>query len=177
MNTVHSFVNLLSLGAVGGFKPVDMFAALFFFILLLYLLKKFAWGPLMSVMQEREEYVANEIDEAEKSRKEAAIAAEEAAKQLLQTKQEAQKIIDDARDAGVKLEQDIIESARLEAERLKETAQADIQNEKEKAIQALQDQVASLSVLIASKVIEKELNTADQDHLINEYIKEVGEER
>jgi len=174
---VHSFVNLLSLGAVGGFKPVDMFAALFFFILLLYLLKKFAWGPLMSVMQEREEYVANEIDEAEKSRKEAAIAAEEAAKQLLQTKQEAQKIIDDARDAGVKLEQDIIESARLEAERLKETAQADIQNEKEKAIQALQDQVASLSVLIASKVIEKELNTADQDHLINEYIKEVGEER
>src|SRR5690625_7387589 len=87
-----------------------MFAALFFFILLLYLLKKFAWGPLMSVMQEREEYVANEIDEAEKSRKEAAIAAEEAAKQLLQTKQEAQKIIDDARDAGVKLEQDIIES-------------------------------------------------------------------
>lgn len=174
---MHSFVNLLSLGAVGGFKPVDMFAALFFFILLLYLLKKFAWGPLMSVMQEREEYVANEIDEAEKSRKEAAIAAEEAAKQLLQTKQEAQKIIDDARDAGVKLEQDIIESARLEAERLKETAQADIQNEKEKAIQALQDQVASLSVLIASKVIEKELNTADQDHLINEYIKEVGEER
>src|SRR5690625_2126962 len=154
-----------------------MFAALFFFILLLYLLKKFAWGPLMSIMQEREEYVAKEIDEAEKSRKEAAIASEEATAQLLQTKQEAQKIIEDAKNAGVKLEQDIIESARLEAGRLKEAAQVDIQNEKEKAIQALQDQVASLSVLIASKVIEKELNTADQDHLINEYIKEVGEEQ
>lgn len=177
VNTVHSFVSLLSIGAVGGFRPVDTLAALFFFVLLLYLLKKFAWGPLMSVMQEREEFVANEIDEAEKSRKEAAIAAEKAAAQLLQTKQEAQKIIDDAKDAGVKLEQDIIESARLEADRLKVAAQADIQNEKEKAIQALQDQVASLSVLIASKVIEKELNTADQDHLINEYIKEVGEEQ
>ncbi len=177
MNTVHSFVGFLSLGAVGGFRFGDMAVALIFFLLLLYLLKKFAWGPLMSVMQEREEYVANEIEEAEKSRKEAAIAAKEAAAQLLQTRQEAQKIIDDAKDAGVKLEQDIIESARLEAERLKVAAQADIQNEKEKAIQALQDQVASLSVLIASKVIEKELNTADQDHLINEYIKEVGEEQ
>lgn len=177
MNTVHSFVSYLSIGAVGGFRPGDMLAALFFFALLLFLLKKFAWGPLMSMMEEREKLIANEIDEAEKSRKEAAIASEEAAAQLLQTKQEAQKIVEDARDAGVKLEQDIIESARLEAERLKVAAQADIQNEKEKAIQALQDQVASLSVLIASKVIEKELNTTDQDHLINEYIKEVGEER
>jgi F-type H+-transporting ATPase subunit b len=177
VNTVHSFVGFLSIGAVGGFRPGDMLAALFFFLLLLFLLKKFAWGPLMSMMEEREKYVANEIDEAEKSRKEAAIAAEEAATQLLQTKQEAQKIIEDARNAGVKLEQDIIEAARLEADRLKVVAQADIQNEKDKAIQALQDQVASLSVLIASKVIEKELNAADQDQLINEYIKEVGEEQ
>lgn len=176
MNTVHSFVSYLALG-VGGFRPGDMLAALFFFALLLVLLRKFAWGPLMSMMEEREKFVANEIDHAEKSRKEAAIAAEEAKKQLQETRQEAQKIIDDAREAGVKLEQDIVESALIEAARLKEAAQADIQNEKEKAIQALQDQVASLSVLIASKVIEKELNTADQEHLINEYIKEVGEEQ
>nr|WP_155669807.1 F0F1 ATP synthase subunit B [Ornithinibacillus caprae] len=154
-----------------------MLTQLFFFIVLLFLVGKFAWGPVMNMMQKREEYVANEIESAEKSRAEAEKAAKEATEQLKQTKQEAQKIIEDAKNAGVKQERDIIESARLEATRIKEAAQEEIQNEKEKALQALQDQVASLSVLIASKVIEKELNEQDQEKLINDYIKEVGEER
>src|SRR5699024_10527918 len=140
-------------------------------------LKKFAWGPVMNMMEKRENYVANEIDAAEKSRAEAEKAAKDAADQLNNVRQEAQKIIEDAKTAGVRQEQDIIESARAEAERIKEQAQADIQNEKEQAIQALQAQVASLSVLVASKVIEKEINEQDQAEFINDYIKEVGEER
>lgn len=86
-------------------------------------------------------------------------------------------MIEDAKAAGVRQEQDIVEAARKEADRLIQAAQADIQNEKERALQALQDKVASLSVLIASKVIEKEISAQDQEKLINDYIKEVGEER
>ena len=163
--------------SLGGFHGGDMLVQLFFFILLLFLVGKFAWGPVMNMMKKREEYVASEIEAAESSRLEAEKAAKEATEQLKQTKLEAQKIIEDAKSAGVKQEQDIIEAARQEAERIKKSAQQDIQNEKEKALQALQDQVASLSVLIASKVIEKELSAQDQEKLINEYIKEVGEER
>jgi F-type H+-transporting ATPase subunit b len=163
--------------SLGGFHVGDMLVQLFFFLLLLFLVGKFAWGPVMNMMKKREDYVASEIEAAENSRKEAEKAAKEANDQLKQMKLEAQKIIEDAKTAGVKQEQDIIESARLEADRIKKAAQAEIQNEKEKAIQALQDQVASLSVLIASKVIEKELSAQDQEKLINEYIKEVGEER
>ncbi|AXI10626.1 ATP synthase F0 subunit B [Oceanobacillus zhaokaii] len=174
---MHSYVGLLTLGAVGGFRLGDMAAQLFFFLLLLWLLKKFAWGPLMNTMQKREEYVASEIESAEKNRLEAEAASKQAAEQLNQVRQEAQKMIEDAKNAGLKQEQDIIEAARLEASRIKEQAQKDIQNEKEQAIQALQAQVASLSVLIASKVIEKEITAGDQEKLINEYIKEVGEER
>ncbi|MBT2218442.1 F0F1 ATP synthase subunit B [Virgibacillus dakarensis] len=154
-----------------------MLAQLFFFIVLLVLIRKFAWGPLMSMMQKREEYVASEIEAAEKSRAEAERAQEEATVQLKQTKQEAQKIIEDARNVGARQEQEIVDSARKEAERIKRAAQEEIQNEKEKAIQALQDKVASLSVLIASKVIEKEISAQDQEKLINDYIKEVGEEQ
>lgn len=176
--TVLHYTSFLTLSSsIANFNLGDSLVMLFFFALLLVLLKKFAWGPLMKVMQEREEYVANEIEEAEKSRKEAEIAAKEAAAQLKQTREEAQQIIEDARNAGIKQEQDIIRSAQLEAERLIESAQKDIQLEKEKAIQALQDQVASLSVLIASKVIEKELSATDQEKLIKDYIKEVGEDR
>ncbi|WP_405097514.1 F0F1 ATP synthase subunit B [Oceanobacillus sp. FSL H7-0719] len=175
---MHSYINFMTVGAsVGGLRVGDMLVTLFFFLVLLVLLKKFAWGPLMDMMEKRENYVANEIEEAERSRAEAEKSAASAAEQLNQVRQEAQKIIEDAKVAGVKQEQDIIESARLEAERIKKQAQADIQNEKEQAIQALQAQVASLSVLVASKVIEKEINAQDQEKFINEYIKEVGEER
>ncbi len=162
---------------LGGFHVLDMIIMLGFFILLVFLVGKFAWGPVMNMMQKREEYVANEIDAAEKSRADAEKSAKEAAAQLTETKQEAQKIIEDAKSAGIKQEQDIIASAKNEAERIKQSAQEEIQNEKDKALQALQDKVASLSVLIAGKVIEKEISAQDQDQLIEEYIKEVGEEK
>ena len=162
---------------LGGFHVIDMIVMIFFFILLIYLVGKFAWGPVMNMMQKREEHVASEIDAAEKSRAEAERASQEAIERLNQTKQDAQKIIEDAKTAGVKQEEDIIASAKKEAERIKEAAQEEIQNEKDKAIQALQEQVASLSVLIASKVIEKEISAQDQEKLIEEYIKEVGEEQ
>ena len=162
---------------LGGFHLIDMVVMLIFFILLMYLVSKFAWGPVMNMMQKREEYVAGEIEAAEKSRAEAEKASKEAVEQLRQTRQEAQQIIEDAKNAGMKQEQDIVASARKEADRIKLAAQEEIQNEKEKAIQALQDQVASLSVLIARKVIEKEISAQDQDKLIEEYIKQVGEEQ
>lgn len=167
----------LVVGAVANWDIGSMIYMIVFFIVLLWLLKKFAWSPLMDIMEERENYVANEIEAAEKSRKEAEIAAKEAEERLKHTRQEAQAIIEEARETGIRQEREILQAARDEAVRLKEAAKEDIQNEKEKAIQALQDQVASLSVLIASKVIEKEINEQDQEQLISDYIKQVGEER
>src|SRR5699024_10420012 len=185
---------------------------------LVSLIKKFAWGPVMDMMQMREDYVANEIETAENNRQEAEQASKAANEQLQQTKQEATQIIEDAKSTGIKKEEDsvasdikeaekeeneqlqqtkqeakqiiedaktseikqeeyIVASAKKEAERIRESAQADIESEKEIALQAYQDKVASLSVLVASKVIEKEISAEDQDELIAEYIKEVGEER
>lgn len=178
VDTLQSFASFLTINAsMGGLNVGDMLAQLFFFIVLLVLVKKFAWGPVMDMMKKREDHVANEIDQAEKSRKEAEEASAKAQEQLKEVRQETQKMLDDAKSAGKKQEQEIIEAARTEAERIKDAALADIENEKEKAVQALQDQVASLSVLIASKVIEKELSEDDQEQLINEYLKEVGEEQ
>lgn len=172
---MQAFTGLTINAAIGGLQVGDMVTQLFFFIVLILLVRKFAWGPLINTMQKREEYVSGEIEAAEKSRAEAEKAQAEAAEQLKQTKQEAQQMIEDAKSAGTKQEKDIIESARLEASRIKQSAQEEIENEKEKAIQTLQDKVASLSVLIAGKVIEKEISAQDQEELINQYIKEAGE--
>ena len=162
---------------LGGFHVLDTVIMIVFFILLIYLVSKFAWGPVMDMMKKREDYVASEIEAAEQSRAAAEKAQKESIEQLNNTKQEAQQIIEEARSAGVKLEQDIVASAKKEAERIKQSAQEEIQNEKEKALQALQEKVASLSVLIASKVIEKEISAQDQEELIADYIKQVGEEQ
>jgi F-type H+-transporting ATPase subunit b len=168
----------LVLGAAGGgFNEGDILFQLVTFIILLALLKKFAWGPLMGIMKQREEHIASEINAAEQSRVEAKQLIEEQRTLLKEARTEAQGLIENAKKQGDVQREEIIALARAEADRLKESAKLEIEQQKEQAVAAIRDQVASLSVLIASKVIEKELSAADQEKLINEYIQEAGEGR
>lgn len=155
----------------------DIIFQLIMFIILLALLKKFAWKPLMGIMKQREEHISSEINAAEQSGLEAKKLLEEQRTLLKEARAEAQVLIENAKKQGDLQRDEIIVIARSEAERIKEAAKLEIDQQKEKAVAAIREQVASLSVLIASKVIEKELDAKDQDQLINEYIKEAGEER
>jgi F-type H+-transporting ATPase subunit b len=169
---------VLDSGLVMGaaFAWGDALYQLLAFLVLMWLLKKFAWGPLMGVMKKREEHVANEIDSAENARKEAEELLAQHQQLMKDARLESQTFIDSAKKQGEVQKEEIITAARTEADRLKEAARLEIQQERENAVQALREQVASLSVLIASKVIEKELNEKDQEKLIQEYIKKAGEE-
>ncbi|WP_163182723.1 F0F1 ATP synthase subunit B [Neobacillus sedimentimangrovi] len=170
----------LLLGAAAsheGINTGDIVFQLLMFIILMALLKKYAWGPLMGVMKQREEYVAGEINAAENSRKEAEKLLEEQRNLLKEARTEAQNLIENAKKQGDVQREEIIAAARAEAERLKEGAKLEIEQQKERAVAAIREQVAHLSVLIASKVIEKELSAEDQDKLINEYIQEAGDIR
>ncbi|WP_110928327.1 F0F1 ATP synthase subunit B [Bacillus massiliglaciei] len=168
-------LNGFVLGATPGIAIGDVLYQLVIFLILLALLKKFAWGPLMGIMKQREEHVASEIEAAEASRKEALQYLEEQREIVKQSRTEAGQLIENAKKQGEAQREDIIKQARDEAGRLKESAKREIVQEKEKAVAELREQVASLSVLIASKVIEKELSESDQEKLINEYIQEAGE--
>lgn len=168
--------NNLVLGAAeaahSGFNGGDIIYQLIMFLILLALLKKFAWGPLMGIMKQRESHIANEINSAEESRVEAKKLLEEQRSLLKEARTEAQGLIESAKKQGDVQREEIITLARTEAERIKESAKLEIDQQKEKAVAAIREQVASLSVLIASKVIEKELSVEDQEKLINEYIQE-----
>ncbi|MCM3004669.1 F0F1 ATP synthase subunit B [Priestia koreensis] len=166
---------MLILGQVEGIAWGNVAYQLVIFLILLLLLRKFAFGPLMGIMKKREEYISNEILSAEKSNAEAKKLAEEQRELLKQSRQEIQVMMDNARKSAEDKKEEIIIAARSEAERLKESAKLEIVQEKEQAMTALRQQVASLSVLIASKVIEKELSEQDQEKLIQDYIKEVGD--
>ncbi|MDQ0162609.1 F0F1 ATP synthase subunit B [Aeribacillus alveayuensis] len=167
----------LALGAAGGpFNGGDILFQLIMMLILLALLRKYAFGPLMGVMKQREEHIANEIRSAEEKHEEAKKLIQEQRELLKKARQESQELVEHAKKLGEKQKEEIIQAARAEAERLKEAAKKEIEQEKEQAVAQLREQVASLSVLIASKVIEKELNDAEQEKLINDYIKEVGEQ-
>ncbi|MBW8349979.1 F0F1 ATP synthase subunit B [Bacillus sp. IITD106] len=166
----------LTLGAATGtFNGGDILFTVAAFAVLMFILKKVAWGPLMGVMIQREEHIANEIEAAEKSRVESNKLLEEQKELLKEARLEAQAMIENSKKHGEIQREDIIKTAREEAERLKESARLEIEQQKEQAVTALREQVATLSVLIASKVIEKELNEEDQQKLINDYIQRAGE--
>ena len=164
-------------GHAAGLNTGDIVFQLIMFLILLALLKKYAWGPLMGIMKQREDHIAGEIDAAEKSRTEANKLLEEQRELLKQARQEAQSLIENAKKQGDIQRDEIIGMARTESERIKESAKAEIEREKDQAVAAIREQLASMSVMIASKVIEKNLSVTDQEQLINEYIKEAGENR
>ena len=166
----------LVLGASAtGLNLGDIIATAVIFLILMFLLKKFAWGPLMGIMEQREELVSSEIDAAEKARKEAQALLEEQKALLKEARTEAQAIVEGAKKQADTTRAEIVTTARAEAERLKESAVRDIEAEREKAIAAVREEVVSLSVLAASKVLGKEISEADNSELIKQTIAKAGE--
>lgn len=167
----------LVLGASGhdGLNILDILATLFFFIVLMVLLKKVAWGPLMGIMTQREELIASEIAAAENSRGESQRLLEEQRDLLKEARTEALAIVENAKKQGDASREEIITTARSEAIRLKESAIREIDTEKERAIAAVREEVVSLSVLAASKVLGKEVTEEDNRALIEATIAKAGE--
>lgn len=145
------------------------------FIVLLALLRKYAWGPLMGIMKDREEHIANEIEAAERNHQDSIKLAEEQRQLIKQSRVEAQQLIETAKKQAEEQKDSVLAAAKVEANNIKENAVKDIQREKERAVASLRDEVASLSVQIATKVIEKELKEEDQTQLIRKYLEEVGD--
>jgi F-type H+-transporting ATPase subunit b len=145
------------------------------FIVLYFLLKKYAFGPLMNVMNKRAQYIEDQLSSAEKSREEAARLAEEHRTAIQNAKKEAHELLENARRSGEKQAADILAAAEAEAKRIKEEALADIAREKELAIAELRDQVAALSVSLAGKIISRELDASKHKDLYEKAIQEMGE--
>ncbi|MDQ0428320.1 MULTISPECIES: F0F1 ATP synthase subunit B [Caryophanaceae] len=170
------FFDHLVLGATGEFLNIgDILATLVIFILLMLLLKKFAWGPLMGIMQQREDLIKSEIETAENSRLESHKLLEEQRSLLKDARTQAQEIVENAKKQGEVSREEIITTARAESGRMKDAAVQEIANERDKAISAVREEVVALSLLAATKVLEKEISEEDNRQLINETIAKAGE--
>lgn len=145
------------------------------FLLLVWLLSKVAWKPLIKMMEQRRNFIESSLAQAEQERQQAEKIKQEYQEEMRQARHEAQEIIAKATKAGEDRAVEILAEARVEAEKVKASALADIQRERDRAISDLKAQVADLSISVAEKIILRKLDLTGQEQLIEQFIQEVGE--
>ena len=145
------------------------------FLLLIFLVKKFAWGNITSILDARAEKITNDIDEAEAARKKAEELAAKREAELAGSRQEATTILETAKETAEKNKAHILSEANQEALRLKEKAQLEISQNKEEAMNSIKGDVADLTVNLAGKLLSQQLDSEGHRQLIDRYLNELGD--
>lgn len=143
------------------------------FILLIFLLYKFAFGPLMVLQKQRQDEIHESIRESERLRDEARSLLEDYKIQLATARQEGEDILDRARKVGESTKAEILDEAKAQAGRAVEKAHEQIERETRQALQEIKAEVAALTLLATEKVTKKTLTEKDHLNLINEAIAEI----
>jgi F-type H+-transporting ATPase subunit b len=143
------------------------------FLLLVFVLAKFAWKPLLKMLQDREDMVRSSLEDAEKAKSELERLNEESEAIMAKARSEAQSILADGKAAAEKVKDDIIAKSKEQANKIREDAGNQFQVEKDKAISEIKKEVVNLTLSVAEKLIQKNLSDADNKSLIEESLKKV----
>ena len=158
---------------LGEFSVGLFFWQTVLFILLVLLLKKFAWKPILNAVNEREQGIKDALDSAQKAKEEMANLQADNEKLLKEARAERDAMLKEARDIKKKMISDAKDEAKVEADKMVAQAQAAIESEKKAAIADLKNQVATLSINIAEKVVKQNLATDDkQQELVKSLLEE-----
>lgn len=145
------------------------------FGLIMLILKKFAWKPILNMLHEREASIQEALDSAEKAKEEMKALQSNNEKILADARNERDQLLKDAREIREKMIADAKGIATKEGERMLTMARENIQNEKMAAITELKNQVATLSIEIAEKILKSELSSDEkQKSLVNTLLKDVN---
>ena len=174
------FSNLAWASEGGG--EVNLFAGdvgnaiwtLVIFVLVIVVLGKFAWGPLLNALQKREQFIRNSLQEAKNDREAAEARLQEYESRLQEATTEATKIVEQGRQEADKAKARIEETARTEADKMLDRAKREIDLARQSAIKDLYATSAELATDIAGKVLKRELSSQDHERLIQESIEELN---
>lgn len=144
------------------------------FLLLYLILRKFLYNPVSNFLEARKEKIRSQMDDAKTLKEEAVKLRDDYELRINQAKKESQETIEAGRKRGEEIKEDIIAEAKKEAESIVEKAKREIQAEREKALLDVKMQAGEMAVLIASKIIEKDVDLASQQDLIEKFVDEVG---
>ncbi len=156
------------------FDPGVGIWALVVFVLLLLLLRKYAWRPILDALDARETAVRESLEQAERVKTENARLAEEQAKVLAEARLEAGRIVQAAREAGDALRKSVEAAAQDEKRRILASAQQEIEAQTRAAVAELRKTTAELSVGIAEKLVRQNLDDAKTKALVDQLIRETA---
>jgi F-type H+-transporting ATPase subunit b len=143
------------------------------FLGLLWALKKLAWGPLLTALEARQNAIRKSLDDAQEAKGELERLNAESAKIIQQARVEAESIISQSRVDGDRVREEIRAKARTEADHIVKNAERQIQLETSRALEQIRREAVDLSVMIASKIIQRNLSREDNERLIDEALKQV----
>ena len=141
----------------------------------LVIFKKFLLKPIKQVIADRKAKADSEIADAQKLRTEAEAMKAEYEQNLQNARTEANQIVSAVQKTATARSEEIVGEARAQAAALKQKAEADIAQERKKAVNEVKDEIGGIAMEIASKVVEREISEKDHKDLIDEFIKNVGE--
>ncbi len=143
----------------------------------IFLIKKFLLGPIRKVIEKRKMLATEELDKARESGAQAAAMKEEYEKSIADAKSEANEIIAIANRTAEARADEILRKAAEEAAALKNKAAADIEQERKTAVNEVKDEIGSMAMEIAGKVIGREISEEDHKKLIDDFIENVGDKK
>ena len=143
------------------------------FVIVLIVLRKFAFGPIQQLIDTRRQAIVADLDAAQAAREEAQTSLAEYRQQLAEARKEANKIVEDARRVGDERRAAAVAELEAEKTRLMQQTREEIQSETRQALNAIKQQVADLTLAATEKVVRAQLNEAEQRRLIDDALADV----
>jgi F-type H+-transporting ATPase subunit b len=147
---------------------------IFTFLVLMFLLNRFAWKPLLAALEARQKTITDALEDARKTREQLERAQQDSARVMAEARVEADALIGRVRVDSERFRLELRDKAAAEAANITKQAQLQIQREADKAVETIRREAVDLSVSIASKLLKRQVSATDQDALLQEALKEIG---
>jgi F-type H+-transporting ATPase subunit b len=154
-------------------EPGLMIWTILIFTILLIILKKYAWSPLLKSLRDREQGIKDSIEKAEYLKQEAEKMLSEHRKMIAKADEESRKIINESKSMAEKMRNDLMSKTNEDAARMISQAKSEIEREKIAALNTLKDEIANLAVQAAGKIIDENLDANKQKKLIDNFINKI----
>ncbi len=144
------------------------------FVIVLVILRRTAWKPLLTALKEREDAIRSSLHDAEEARTQAQKLLDENKKLMASAEEQSQRIIKEGRDMAERLKAEILEKANTTSQQMVVQAREEIQREKESALTQLRSEVADLAITAAGKILDANLDPAKQRAIVDAAIRDIN---
>jgi F-type H+-transporting ATPase subunit b len=171
-------LSVIAMASEGGGSIIDVDPGVVFwtivtFIFLLIILKKFAWKPILTALDQRETAIKESLEKADRAREDAQKVLDQNQANLAKAEEESKQIINQSRAYAEKLKEQMIQESKEQAKKIVEEASAEIQRNKDAAFDELKAQIVEIVIQAAEKVLKENLDQEAQKKIVNKYIGEI----